>query len=282
MGLPGCLFYDANILFTLLEGWLQQALTGNIAPSSFFVNAERVHLEAKRIGVPCLASHQSYSALEDRVKRVNDFAADTLRSFVQFLRQEKTVSGQLSPFDSNEDIFLVERFIVEQFRPLGQSKNWEKESLRLLERLIFDAILRATGKRGSTTSTQSVIDQILGTLVDLTRISDGRQTCLVRLQSEVKAPTVFGDPQLFREIKNNVLIGDDEDVGQLSVAIQHQKTANIWTVFVTTDYAHVISVAGDILSKFKLQCSAPLYAIAYLERLSAKGGPVPDPKQYIR
>ncbi len=51
---------------------------------------------------------------------------------------------------------------------------------------------------------------------------------------------------------------------------------------VWTDYADILSVAADIKTKLKVQCSPPLYAIAYLERLVAQSGSAPDAKQYIR
>lgn len=279
MGTPGCLFYDASVLFTLLEGQVQKSVLGKPPDDSFFINADRMHSQAAELRIPCFASSESYELLDGRIRSVNEFVANEVRSALKFIRDGKTSSGKLTTFDPDEDIFMIEKFMLEEFRPLGESKKWEKESLRLLERLIYDAIYDATAKATKVVDTEKILEALASILVEVNEVSDARNTALVKLKEGVKDARIVVDPPLRLAVGTEVLIGDPEDVRQLTAAIQHQGGTNLWTVFVSTDYAHIISVAEDLSKSFKLTCSPPLYAISHLKSLVKKSGPLPDPRK---
>lgn len=258
---------------------MQKSVLGKPPDDSFFINADRMHSQAAGLGIPCFASSESYELLDGRIRSVNEFVANEVRSALKFIRDGKTSSGKLTTFDPDEDIFMIEKFMLEEFRPLGESKKWEKESLRLLERLIYDAIYDATAKATKVVDTEKILEALSSILVEVNEISDARNTALVKLKEGVKDAGIVVDPPLRLAVGTRVLIGDPEDVRQLTAAVQHQVATNLWTVFVSTDYAHIISVAEDLSKSFKLTCSPPLYAISHLKSLVKKSGPLPDPRK---
>jgi len=281
LAIAGSLFYDANILFDLLSGRVVETLSAQSPKTSRYQNAKRILEIGQKLAIPGYASSFTYDLLERRIREVTDFIGDAIKSLIGTIRSAKlmTSSGKLERFDSATDLFILEDFVWERFRKISRSRDWEKESLLLLEQLIVQNIEDVLAKHGQSVDTQAVLDVLVEALRQFGVISDARKTELARLKLEVPQVDMTLDPPTLFMLKHKVGMMDDEDLAQLAVALQQQNLRNRWTVVVSTDYRDIISARIPLFQSLKLMCSGPLYAASHLRSLNKGAGPMPYPNK---
>ncbi len=277
------MFYDANILFDLISGLVYRAAFNKTPDSSRVLNAEGVHNQAKKMGIPSCISLKTNDLLEKRVTDSANFVADIVRSLSAQIRKKKTdpSTGVLHPFNPEEDIFLIEERIFEEFRQLSRPKDWEKESLRSIERLIVENIRK--NETGKELQTDKMIDNLSTILLELNEVSEARKQAFLVLNKQIQVLGIGPESGTIFNIERDAGVMDHEDALQLAVAAQHQKVNNVWTVFVSTDYRDIITARFDLYNTINLVCSQPLYAIDHLKRLNkTRARPDMSKAGYIR
>lgn len=279
MAVPGCLFYDANILFDLLSGRLVETLSRQAPKNSRYQNAKRVLEIAQKLGIPRFASSLTYNLLERRIREVTDFTGDAIKSLIVAIKAAKLIdsSGKLERFDAATDLFIVENFVWERFKRIPSNRDWEKESLLLLEQLIVENVEDVHAKHTQSVETQKVLDNLVEALRQFGEISDARKTELAKLKLEVPQVEMTVDPPTLFMLKHKVGMMDDEDLAQLAVALQQQRQQNRWTIVVSTDYRDIINARTPLFQSLRLMCSGPLYATTHLRTLNREVGPMPYP-----
>ncbi len=279
MKVSGYFFYDANILFDLPSGRVAEALWRESPKNSRYQNAKRIYEAARKLGIACVASSITYDLLDKRIREVTDFAGIIIKSLTIRIKQEKknTATEGFAKFDPKTDLFIVERFVRDEFRKIAQSMVWERESLLLLERAIVETVEDSLGRSGHPVETQEVLSGVFEMLKQFNEISNARKTELAKLKSEISRVDATLDPPTLFMLKHKVGMMDEEDLSQLAIAIQQQKLQNKWTVVVSTDYLHIIGAREALQDSVRLTCCGPLYAVSHLNALNLEHGPTPYP-----
>ena len=280
MAVPGCFFYDANILFDLLSGIVGGQ--GIASKSSRYQNAKRVHDTAQKLSIARFASSVTYDLLDARIRDVTNLTGDVIKSLtgaIKKAKQDKS-TGSLDKFDVATDLFIIEKFVGERFGTIPLDKEWEREAILLLESLIVEIVEDVFAEHGRSVKTEDVLAMLIDALRQFGDLSDARKTELARLKLEVPQVEVSIDPTTLFMLRSKVkVIDDEEDLAQLAAAILQQQSRNRWTVVVSTDYKHIISARTPLFQSMRLMCSGPLYAASHLKMLNKDIGPMPYPEK---
>jgi hypothetical protein len=277
LAIPGCLFYDANILFDLLAGRVGGDAIAS--KSSRYQNARRVHTTAQKTGIARFASSITYELLDQRIREVTNLTGSIIKSLTNAIRDTKLdkSSGKLGRFDVATDLFIVEEHIGEKFKTIPQNNEWAKDAIRVLERFIVEIVEDEFGKHGQSVKTEDVLATLIIALRQFGDLSDRRKTELAQLKLEVPQVDMSIDPPTLSMLRNKVKMTDEEDLAQLAAAVQQQKSQNRWTIVVSTDYRHIIGAKTQLFESMRLMCSSPLYAASHLRDLNKNIGPMPYP-----
>lgn len=282
MGVVGCFFYDANVLFDLLSGRVVETLSQQKFGNTRYLNAKRVHDIADKLGIAKFASSVTYGLLERRVKEVTNFMGDIIKSLMTTIKIVKldNTTNELRKFDASEDMLIIEKFVWERLKTIPKNKDWERESLLLLERLLVEIVEDVLAKHGHVVETQKVLDSLINALRQFGEVSDVRKTALAQLKVDVPEVDMAIDPPTLFMLKHKVGMMDEEDLSQLAVALQQQRLRNRWTIVVSTDYRDIISARTPLFQSQRLMCSGPLYAASHLKILNKDNGPMPYPEKF--
>jgi len=272
-----CFFLDVNILLDMLFDRAHELVGLQPGRGVRGEMIKKLVLGIDKNKLDCFASSSVYDRLSKIVEKVNASIADVARKLVSCLREQKKPtspgSNELLPFSIKSDLFLIEKFFRDEFRQLSSEE--EKEGLRRVEYMLVDYLEQQLRNHGETVRTEEVVSFIENLLVEINKWSDARNTAMLQVQQKVERKEIIVDSVLQQIFKEEFGWGD-EDSSNTASALQYQDEQNVWVVFVSTDYKHIINWQEEIFSKLKLMCSDPIYAVHHLLCLREMAEPPRD------